>query len=351
MIAARQGDGRFGPSQWEHEHRTRALAAAVNADGTQLLDPTPWVGGVRPFLMQELLAVPHRRPQRAHQYRVREGLQRGQGARLGEQHGPHTRADAQRRVLAERRGARPCCGTMSPATWSRTRATASISMTAPSCSAMLNLSRRGCGDQLLERQVLLRLLAAVAGDPRGGQGRQPQDRARQLMDAAPHRPVSRAPSGHLCLDGAHLPVLRSFFGRDKIRSASRAASSVARRASSTGSRNLSRRSSRRASGRACTSAPPMCRRRNSARTSLSSWRRTTSSRSTRSTTSRRSTTDSWVAAGRFERPAAHRPPPGTRQPGGRRRASRSLLLFAHKASLSTRTQRHRSGRGTWRPVC
>ena len=33
----------------------------LNPDGTQMLDPTPWVGGVRPFLIEELLAVPHRR--------------------------------------------------------------------------------------------------------------------------------------------------------------------------------------------------------------------------------------------------------------------------------------------------
>jgi len=53
MIAARQGDGRFGPSQW-----TQLVGAGYwqpLIDPTTflpLLDPTPWVGGVRPFLMQ-----------------------------------------------------------------------------------------------------------------------------------------------------------------------------------------------------------------------------------------------------------------------------------------------------------
>ena len=48
MIAARQGDGRFGPSQWVPNSAPghwSLLAGQAN-------DPTPWVGGVKPFLMQ-----------------------------------------------------------------------------------------------------------------------------------------------------------------------------------------------------------------------------------------------------------------------------------------------------------
>jgi hypothetical protein len=51
MIAARTDDGRFGPSQW----MPNSLAGhwqPLLPNGTSPLDPTPWVGGVRPFLLE-----------------------------------------------------------------------------------------------------------------------------------------------------------------------------------------------------------------------------------------------------------------------------------------------------------
>jgi hypothetical protein len=53
MIAARQSDGRFGPSQWVPNTAPGHWWPLVNpATGQPILDPTPWVGGVKPFLMQ-----------------------------------------------------------------------------------------------------------------------------------------------------------------------------------------------------------------------------------------------------------------------------------------------------------
>jgi hypothetical protein len=53
MIEAREGDGRFGPSQWVPSPAIGHWQPAVNpATGQPVLDPTPWVGGVQPFLMQ-----------------------------------------------------------------------------------------------------------------------------------------------------------------------------------------------------------------------------------------------------------------------------------------------------------
>jgi hypothetical protein len=51
MLAARQGDGRFGPSPWVPNSELGHWQPLLNPDGTQMLDPTPWVGGVEPFLM------------------------------------------------------------------------------------------------------------------------------------------------------------------------------------------------------------------------------------------------------------------------------------------------------------
>jgi hypothetical protein len=51
MISARQADGRFGPSQWEPNTDAGHWWPLLRPDGTQILDPTPWAGGVDPFLM------------------------------------------------------------------------------------------------------------------------------------------------------------------------------------------------------------------------------------------------------------------------------------------------------------
>jgi len=52
MIAARQNDGRFGPSQWVPNTAPGHWWPLLNPDGTPMLDPTAWVGGVRPFLIE-----------------------------------------------------------------------------------------------------------------------------------------------------------------------------------------------------------------------------------------------------------------------------------------------------------
>lgn len=51
MIDARQGDGRFGPSQYV-PNASPGYWDPVAPNGTTALDPTAWVGGVKPFLMQ-----------------------------------------------------------------------------------------------------------------------------------------------------------------------------------------------------------------------------------------------------------------------------------------------------------
>jgi hypothetical protein len=52
MIAARQNDGRYGASQWHPDTRAGhwwPLPDPITS--LPVLDPTPWVGGVRPFML------------------------------------------------------------------------------------------------------------------------------------------------------------------------------------------------------------------------------------------------------------------------------------------------------------
>jgi hypothetical protein len=52
MIAARENDGRFGPSPWVPNPAPGHWQPLLNPDGTQMLDPAPWVANVRPFLIE-----------------------------------------------------------------------------------------------------------------------------------------------------------------------------------------------------------------------------------------------------------------------------------------------------------
>jgi hypothetical protein len=52
MLEARENDGRFGPSQWVPDTAPGHWWPLLNAAGQPILDPTPWVGGVEPFLIQ-----------------------------------------------------------------------------------------------------------------------------------------------------------------------------------------------------------------------------------------------------------------------------------------------------------
>jgi hypothetical protein len=52
MLEARATDGRFGPSQWVPNTAPGHWSPLLNPAGQPILDPTPWVGGVEPFLIQ-----------------------------------------------------------------------------------------------------------------------------------------------------------------------------------------------------------------------------------------------------------------------------------------------------------
>jgi len=53
MIAARQDDGRFGPTQWVPDTAPGHWSPLMDpATGLPVLDPTPWVGRVKPFTLK-----------------------------------------------------------------------------------------------------------------------------------------------------------------------------------------------------------------------------------------------------------------------------------------------------------
>ncbi len=80
MLAARQNDGfmaSFTPAIGNEAGKWRPIGWPA----TPAFDPDGWVGSLKPFLIRSAVAVPHERPERAHERCLREGLRRGEGAR------------------------------------------------------------------------------------------------------------------------------------------------------------------------------------------------------------------------------------------------------------------------------
>ena len=75
MIDARQGDGRFGPSQWVPSSAPGHWSLLSPA---RRHDPTPWVGGVKPFLMESSSQFRSAGPPALTSQQWANGLQRGQ---------------------------------------------------------------------------------------------------------------------------------------------------------------------------------------------------------------------------------------------------------------------------------
>ena len=208
MIAARRDDGRFGPSQWVPNTAPGHWWPLATPTGQLILDPTPWVGGVKPFVLTSPSQFRTPGPNALSSAAWAREFNEVKAHRPVEQRRPDGRSDLHRPLVAEH--ARLQLELRSRAS-SRPRRPRPRRHRPPARDAEPRRRRRG--DQLLERQVLLGLLAAVERDPPGRRGRQPGDRAGRRLDGRSiTAPYPEHPSGHLCLDGAHTRVLRMFFG-------------------------------------------------------------------------------------------------------------------------------------------
>ena len=170
MIAARQGDGRFGPSQWVPNRAPGHWWPLNDSLGQPVLDPTPWVGGVKPFLLKT-----------SSQFRTRgpNDLTSAKWAREFNEVKAIGAVDSTVRTENQTYIARwwqstPVASWNSVARQLVAREGVDVTTGCPAvCDARPQHCRRV--DQLLERQVPLGLLAAVERDPPGSGGRQPGD--------------------------------------------------------------------------------------------------------------------------------------------------------------------------------
>ena len=190
---------------------------------TFALDPAPWVGNVRPFLVPERGDDPLRPPEPAHQHRLRGGLQRGQAARLAHEHDPHRRSDRGRDLLARPRARaveprlRSALG-KSRARHRRQRPPVRDENLASADGAI------GCWNSKYYWNFWRPITAIREAESDGNPATEADPAWTPLFDPATPQfgtPLVTPgfpdhPAGHGCISGAIVRTLQRFFGTDKI---------------------------------------------------------------------------------------------------------------------------------------
>jgi hypothetical protein len=213
MIAARQNDGRFGPSPWVPNSDPGHWQPLLNPDGTPMLDPTPWVGGVKPFLMHS-----------SSQFRTPGPRALGSAAYAAEVNEVKALGSVNSTVRTPEQTHIAIFWQSAPTlTWNRVARnliedSAYAVDTADSARllAMLNLSAAdaaiNCWNDKYHWDFWRPWQAIREADRDGNAATDPDPTWTALITA----PYPEHPSGHLCQDGADLRVLQMFFGTDQI---------------------------------------------------------------------------------------------------------------------------------------
>lgn len=207
MLTARQDDGRFGPSQWVRDPRPGHWSPLLNTAGQEILDPTPWVGGVQPFFLEDPAQFRSAAPlalgsaEYAAEFMAVQTLGRSTGS---------TRTDHQTYVAKWWQWA-PILG------WNEVsrQLIAENDLSAREAARLLALQNLGGADAAIScwndkyHYDFWRPWNAI---PRAGEDGNEATIAEPGWTALFTAPYPDHPSGHNCLDGAHVSVLRMFFG-------------------------------------------------------------------------------------------------------------------------------------------
>jgi hypothetical protein len=213
MIAARQNDGRFGPSQWVPNSDPGHWQPLLNADGMQILDPTPWAGGVKPFLIQS-----------SSQFRTAgpPALDSAQWATDFNEVKALGSATSTVRTPDQTHIAR-FWQSNPVATWNAVARNLvddpafAVDLTdSARLFAMENLSAADAAINCWNDKYYWDFWRPWNAIPRAAEDGNPATEPDSAWTALITAPYPEHPSGHLCLDGSHLRVLEMFFGTDEI---------------------------------------------------------------------------------------------------------------------------------------
>ena len=210
MLDARMGDGRFGPSPWVSNPAPGHWQPLLSG-GVPVLDPTPWVGNVTPFVVQspsQFRSVPPPAldsQQWAAEFNEVKSLGRATGS---------TRTDQQTYI----------------ARWWQSAPVLSWNDVARQLIARTDLDAADSA-RLLALQNLSAADAAITcwndkyhfdfwrpwnAIPRALEDGNADTAPDATWTALITAPYPEYTSGHNCLDGAHATVLRMFFGDDPV---------------------------------------------------------------------------------------------------------------------------------------
>jgi hypothetical protein len=215
MIAARQNDGRFGPSQWVPSTAAGRWEPLLTSAGAQILDPTPWVGGVKPFLMQSSSQFRSAGPYdlMSAEYAADFNEVYALGAAP-----PHatTRTGDQTHIALFWQS--------TPVnTWNFvarnlvTNPTYDVSLAdSARLFAMANLSAADAAINCWNDKYHFDFWRPVGAIHRALEDVNSLTDPDATWAALINAPYPEHPSGHMCLDGAHLRVLETFFRTDEI---------------------------------------------------------------------------------------------------------------------------------------
>jgi hypothetical protein len=208
MITARQGDGRFGPSQWVPNSAPGHWQPQVNpATGLPILDPTPWVGGVKPFLMTSSSQFRTAGPPAlssatwATEFNEVKSLGRATGS---------TRT-ADQTYIAKWWQSTPVASWNAVARDLIARNNLDLADSAR-LLAMQNLSAADAGINCWNDKYHFDFWRPWNAIPRAAEDGNTATDPDPTWTALITAPYPDHPSGHICNDGAHTGVLRMFFG-------------------------------------------------------------------------------------------------------------------------------------------
>jgi hypothetical protein len=211
MIAARQGDGRFGPSQWVPNSAPGHWSPLLDASGAQILDPTPWVGGVKPFLLQS-----------SSQFRSAGPLAIDSPAYATEFNEVKALGSATSATRTAEQTHIALFWQSTPVkTWNEVARTIVINRNLSLADsarlfAMENLAAADASINCWNDKYFFDFWRPVNAIRRAGEDGNAATVADPTWSQLINAPYPEHPSGHLCLDGVHLRVLETFFGTDEI---------------------------------------------------------------------------------------------------------------------------------------
>ena len=213
MIAARQGDGRFGPSPWVPNYAPGHWQPLRNTDGSPILDPTPWVANVRPFLIQSSSQFRTDGPNSLTSDAYAEDFNEVKA--LGSVNST-VRTPEQTHIAIFWQGAPP------PLAWNGV-ARNLVDQYAVDIGdsallfAMLNLSAADAAINCWNDKYYWDFWRPWTAIHRANEDGNPDTDPDPSWTALLTAPYPEHPSGHLSGDSAHLEVLHMFFGTDNIR--------------------------------------------------------------------------------------------------------------------------------------